>query len=225
MRELYKTIPFEIKHTRDEYTSCSSICDTETTLSFASLNSVFVALASSFDILTKIATEQHLYNEYDFANYKKMKSDGVLFNRSGNYNIDETLKEQGLLFSAPICIKKILSYRDEYVHNGPWDMRCRVYYTAIDGMPADVLMLSPDMDDNGNFVTSGSRNKFYSQDNIINVTLPYFVYEVVEIIGRTVRKLTYLYQKETKINIDDEKTIKCMEAATDFYKTFCAIVK
>ena len=217
MREYYKTIPFEIKHKKDDYTSCTCASDMETTFSYAALNSIFVSLASSFDILAKIATEQHLFSEYEFSKYCKMKSDGILFNRSGNKNISSELKKDGLLFSVPLCTKKILSFRDEYVHNGPWDMRCNIYLTAIDGNPADVIMLSPDMDENGNFVASGSRNKFYSQNNIINADLPFLVYDVIEIIRRTVNEITSLYQKNTSILIDEEKTKDCMNQIKFFY--------
>lgn len=35
------------------------------------LNSVFVAYASIFDIITKVAIEQFEYDKYDFSNYKK----------------------------------------------------------------------------------------------------------------------------------------------------------
>lgn len=222
LRHFYKSIPYEIKHKREEYTACTRVCDTETTLSYATLNSVFVTLASTFDIITKIATEQYFFSEYNFSCYGKMKSDGVLFNRSGNKNINTELKKSGLLFSVPLSVKKVLSYRDEYVHNGPWDMRCSLYLTAIDGMPADVIMLSPDMDENGNFVTSGSRNKFYSQNNIINADLPYLVYDVIEIIGRTVNEMTSLYQKNTSILIDEEKTKDCMKQIKLFYSGIMA---
>ncbi len=217
LRSFYKNIPYEIKHKREEYTSCTRVCDTETTLSYATLNSVFVALASSFDIITKIATEQYCFSEYNFSCYSKMKSDGVLFNRSGNKYINNKLKKNGLLFSVPLSVKKVLSYRDEYVHNGPWDMRCSLYLTSINGMPADVIMLSPDMDENGNFITSGSRNKFYSQNNIINAKLPYLVYDVIEIIGRTVNEISSLYQKNTSVLIDEEKTKECMNQINLFY--------
>ena len=81
-------------------------------------------------------------------------------------NIDPSLKQNGLLFTDPEVIRKFETFRNEYVHNGPWDLRSSVYYTAVNGEPADVIIYCPDMVD-GHFVTSNSRNKFYSQNNRI----------------------------------------------------------
>lgn len=88
----------------------------------ALLNSVFIAYASVFDIMTKIAIEQFEFDKYDFSKYQKMRSADTVFRKSLK-NIDSSLKKIGLLFNEPQVIRKIETFRNEYVHNGPWDLR------------------------------------------------------------------------------------------------------
>lgn len=52
-----------------------------------------------------------------------------------------------MLFSEPLVIRKIETFRNEFVHNGPWDLRCSIYNTFVNEEPADVIIYSPDMDD------------------------------------------------------------------------------
>lgn len=176
-----------------------------------------MALSSSFDLLSKIATEQFLFDKYDFGQYKSMKSDGVLFNRSYQKNVSESLRAAGMLFSAPLVVKKIITFRDEYVHNGPWDMRCNVYEPWVNGEPAEAFILSPDMDGNGRFITSGSRNKFYSQNNRINFQLPDMIKEASDVLANTIDELAKLYQEATLDGEDVEYTEECMKAIDDYY--------
>lgn len=217
LQEFYRSVPCELKFKEKNYTSCLVTTGIQQDRTFAALNSVFVALASIFDLLTKIATEQYSFNNYDFLSYRKMKSDGVLFGRSGNKSVNSTLKEPGLLFSSPPCVKKILTFRNEFVHNGSWDMRCGIYETWVDKEPGDILVLAPDMDNNGNFVSSGSRNKFYSQHNYINAQLPQLLMDVLDVIEKTIDYLTELYQKDTIRREDTILTEDCIMALTNYY--------
>ena len=140
-----------------------------------------------------------------------MRSVNTLFNK-GLKNIDPSLKENGLLFSEPSVIRKIETFRNEYVHNGPWDLRSCIYYTAVNGEPADVVIYSPDMDEFGNFITSGSRNKFYSQGNRINIQLPILLKEATGIVESTIERICSLYQKNTINNVDEAYTNECIKA-------------
>ena len=54
-----------------------------------------------------------------------MMSAGVLFRKSLK-EIDSSLKKEGMLFAEPVVIRKIETFRNEYVHNGPWDLRCSI---------------------------------------------------------------------------------------------------
>ena len=216
MRDYYKMIPCYLKYGENQYTSCIRTSSQYTTDAFASLNSVFVSLASTFDILTKIAVEQADFEKYDFVLYKKMRSNKILYNYTSNI-INPVLKAEGLLFSAPLCVKKILTFRNEYIHNGPWDLRCSLYETFVDDEPADVIMYSPDMDKHGNFISSGSRNKFYSQGNMINIQLPQLVIDALSVIQNTIDKIADLYSKETVRTEDTELTKECILVIAKYF--------
>lgn len=218
MREFYKIVPCKIVHKQEEYTAGSRCGGREGTQAHVLLNSVFVAFASVFDLMAKIAREQFLFSSYDFEKYKEMKSNGALFSYTMK-NISDTLKASDMIFSAPLVVRKIVTFRNEYVHNGPWDLRSSVYNTAIDGEPADVIIYAPDMDDYGNFVKSGSRNKFYSQNNAINAQLPALIKEATELLKNTIDELSRLYQADTSVKEDPERTEDCLKGIREFYDT------
>ena len=211
LQKFYNIVPCETKYDESQYTSGVRNCGDKETGAHVLLNSIFVAYASIFDLLAKVAVEQFEFGKYDFSQYKKMRSVNTLFNK-GLKNIDPSLKENGLLFTEPPVIRKIETFRNEYVHNGPWDLRCCIYYTAVNGEPADVVIYSPDMDEFGNFITSGSRNKFYSQGNHINIQLPILLKEATSIIESTIERICTLYQKNTIDNVDEACTNECIKA-------------
>lgn len=215
LQRFYNIVPYEAKYEECYYTSAGRICGEQETEAHVLLNSIFVAYASIFDLLAKVAVEQFEFGKYDFSQYKKMRSVNTLFNK-GLKNIDPSLKEKGLLFSEPSVIRKIETFRNEYVHNGPWDLRCCIYYTAVNGEPADVVIYSPDMDEFGNFITSGSRNKFYSQGNRINIQLPILLKEATSIIESTIERICTLYQKSTINNVDEAYTNECIKAIVKY---------
>lgn len=226
LQKFYNIVPYDAKYEECHYTLAGRISGEQETEAHVLLNSIFVAYASLFDLLAKVAVEQFEFEKYDFSQYKKMRSENTLFNK-GLKNIDPSLKENGLLFSEPSVIRKIETFRNEYVHNGPWDLRCCIYYTAVNGDPADVIIFSPDMDEFGNFITSGSRNKFYSQGNRINIQLPILLKEATSIVESTIERICTLYKKNTINNVDEGYTNECMNAIleyqilleTDFKKT------
>ena len=141
-----------------------------------------------------------------------------IFYKPNIKNIDPSLKQNGLLFTDPEVVRKFETFRNEYVHNGPWDLRCCIYYTAVNGEPADVIIYSPDMVD-GHFVSSGSRNKFYSQNNRINEQLPDMIKEATQILMRTVDQISVLYQQKTVRKVDPKLTEEYLNAINDYYKS------
>lgn len=218
MQQFYKIVPCKVKYEESQYSGAARCCGEHETNAHMLLNSIFVAYASVFDIMTKIAIEQFQFDKYDFSKYKKMISSDYIYKKSLN-NIDPSLKNNGMLFSEPTIIRKIETFRNEFVHNGPWDLRCCVYSTAVDGEPADVIIYSPDMDELGNFISSGSRNKFYSQTNRINIQLPDMIKEATAILKKTIEQLCTLYKNGTSIKTDNNKyTKECMNAILDYYK-------
>lgn len=124
-----------------------------------------------------------------------------------------------MLFVEPPIIRKIETFRNEFVHNGPWDLRCSVYNTAVNGEPADVIIYSPDMDEIGNFISSGSRNKFYSQANRINILLPDMIKNATIIVNNTINQLSALYQAATIRRTDENYTQECLNAIMDYYNS------
>ena len=99
MQDFYSSIPCFLKYDKKKYTSCIRVGGISSTNAFVSLNSIFVSLASVFDLLSKIAVEQYKFGQYVFSKYKKMKSEGVLYNYTYN-DINPSLKGKGLLFLA-----------------------------------------------------------------------------------------------------------------------------
>ena len=54
----------------EQYTSGSRHGGERETQAHVLLNSIFVSYASIFDLLSKIAVEQFMFDQYDFTNYK-----------------------------------------------------------------------------------------------------------------------------------------------------------
>lgn len=219
---LYSKVPSTADHEEDEYTSGVRQIGIEETYTHIFLNNVFISIAAIFDLLTKVCFEQAHISEYlDFRDYSKMKSTNVLFNVNDN-QVDESLKQEGYLFAPSIEVKKIVTFRSEYVHNGAWDSRCAVYTTMINDEPADTLVYAPDVDENGRFVSSGSRNKFYYQRNRINVTLPDSIISILLDLTRTIDSLRSLFEQATKVEPSEEATIACLKEIKDFQTRFAS---
>lgn len=223
MEEFYKLVPCKMNYKPEQYTSGSRQAGESETRAHVQLNSIFVSYASIFDLLSKIAVEQFMFDQYDFKNYRDMycKRENAMY-KPNIRNIDPSLKQNGLLFTNPEVVRKFETFRNEYVHNGPWDLRCCIYYTAVDGEPADEIIYSPDMVD-GYFVKSGSRNKFYSQNNRINEQLPDMIKEATQILMKTVDQISALYQQKTVRKEDSKLTQEYLNAIHDYYK--CLIKK
>jgi len=216
MHQFYSIVPCRAQYDENKYTSAERCSGGQETEAHMLLNSIFVAYASVFDLISKIAVEQFEFSKYDFCKYKKMKSANITYKKSLR-NVEPSLKESGMLFSEPPVIRKIVTFRDEFVHNGPWDLRCSVYNTAVNEKPADVIIYSPDMDEFGNFITSGTRNKFYSQANRINIQLPELINEATTVLKNTINQISTLYQKGITQGISIEYTKECMAAIEQYY--------
>jgi hypothetical protein len=177
----------------------------EVDLAHAYINITITSLATTFDLITKLVYEIYNFNKYDFSAYKKMISrrDGVLYKPS--IRIYAELKESGL-FSNPSCVRKILTLRDDFIHNGVWDYRCTIYEAYIcEDSPVDRFILAPDMTENGLFTTSGSRSKFYHNEEKFNVTFPYLLEDVINQLEWTMNKFKKILVENSQQN--DKETI------------------
>ncbi|MBR5673313.1 MAG: hypothetical protein IKW97_02850 [Muribaculaceae bacterium] len=184
--QFYQYLPCYCLYDDNDYESSKRILDNSSDIVHAAANNVFVSLNSSFDLLTKIVYECSHYDATGFDKYKKMKSrkKSALYNK-GNYGFDE-LKTDGLLYSEPVCIRTVCSFRDEFLHNGAWDYRCAIYYPIIAGEHVEPFVVMPDIDEKGVLVSSGSRNKFYIGRKKLNVEFPRLVTDVFLVLDRTI---------------------------------------
>lgn len=91
-----------MKYKSEQYTSGSRHGGERETQAHVLLNSIFVSFASIFDILSKIAVEQFMFDQYDFTKYKDMhcKKEKAMY-KPNIKNIDPSLKQNGLLFTDP----------------------------------------------------------------------------------------------------------------------------
>ena len=169
--------------------------DNKATIAHLLINSVCVNLASALDLFTKFVYEIENIKHCSFEDYKKIKSckNGILF--MGYSPQHEELKCKNMIFCKPVCrtLKLISTLRNEYVHNGAWDYREIIYNSISNGIIVDSFILLPDIDKYGNFVTTRSRNKFYSKEEKINITLLDYIMETLEIFRNTINKLKELY--------------------------------
>ncbi len=194
---IYKYLPAYCLYEDCEYEKCNRGLDAKSDSVHAAINNLFVSLCSAFDLFTKVVYECFNYDASRFTTYRRLKSrtENILYKKS-NYCFDE-LKADGLLYSEPVCVRIACTFRDEFIHNGAWDYRCAIYYPFVNNKPVEPFVLMPDLDDGGHLMTSGSRNKFYAQNNKINVLLPGFVKDVMDVLSKTVSSLIDLLQNKT----------------------------
>ena len=207
MKKIYAHLPAYCLYEDSEYESASCGYDDTSDKVHTAINNVFVSLCSSFDLFTKVVYECSKYDINCFTEYKKLKcrKDSVLYKKV-NYEFEE-LKADGLLYSEPRCVRIACSFRDEYIHNGSWNYRCAIYYPFVaDGVAAEPFVLMPDVDDKGHLITSGSRNKFYTKGDKVNVFLPGFVKDVMELLNNTIETLGDLLKKKTATGNRDKAT-------------------
>jgi hypothetical protein len=208
---VYKYLPAYCMYEDNEYETATREQNETSDMVHTAINNVFVSLCSSFDLITKVVYECSKYDANGFAEYKKLKcrKDNILYKKSNN-GFDE-LKEPGLLYNEPVCVRTACSFRDEFIHNGAWDYRCAIYYPYVDGGdPVEPFVVMPDVNDEGHLVTSGSRNKFYANSTKINVFLPGFVKDVMEVLKKTVVALIDLLHTKTSASNKEETTDEAM---------------
>ena len=212
LEDIFKEIPAYCLYKDMDYTNANRVINPRTDSIHTSINNVFVSLASAFDLFTKVVYECAKYAPNGFVTYKRLKSraDGILYAKK-NYGFEE-LKESGLLYDEPACIRTICSFRDEFIHCGSWDYRCAIYYPSIDGEPVEPFISMPDVEPSGVLVSSGSRNKFYASGAKINTVLPPLVIDVVDVLAKTRDRLMEVLQGMTKPAAGKER-----EKAADAY--------
>ena len=194
LRVFYCHFPSESPCKMEDFKHATIAVSSHDTICFACVNSIFLYLASSFDILSKIYVEFRDHEKLDFSKYPNMISRKVLLGSIGKTNSDIA----GTLFEKPLCVKTISSIRDRLVHNGSFDF-IQMVYDCYDGPNghSEAAILFPDIE-NGLFVTSKNRKNFYSQSNRLNLLLPGLLTDVFDVMETTINKLSIIGKKENE---------------------------
>lgn len=191
LRVFYNHFPSESPCKMEDFKHVTVTVSPQDTICFACVNSIFLYLASSFDILSKIYVELRDHEKLDFSKYPKMVSRNVLKGSIGKTNSDIA----GTIFEKPLCVNAVSSIRDRLVHDGSFDFLQMVYdcYDGPNGH-SEAAILFPDME-KGLFVTSKNRKNFHSQSNRLNIFLPKLLTEVLDVMETTINKLSITGKK------------------------------
>ena len=106
LRVFYNHFPCEAPCKMEDFKHATIAVSSQDTICFACVNSIFIYLASSFDILSKIYVELRDYEKLDFSKYPKMVSRKVLLGSIVKTNSDIT----GTIFEKPSCVNAIVKY-------------------------------------------------------------------------------------------------------------------
>jgi len=196
VKEFYKNMKFESSHNLKDFDSATMKISEAYAPLFACLNSIFIYLGSSFDLLTKICYELSCIEDIDFSSYPRLKSRKILF---GTFRFKDPFNEK-TIFDKPDVIKRILSIRNRIVHNGSFDFRQIIYDLKIAKENySEITIFFPDM--NGtNFDGFQNRCNFYSSSNQINLTLPNMLIEVLNLISNTISIANRIYPSKKSTN-------------------------
>ena len=188
MNSIFKHISPESRSIKEYEEVVFSSCRSDIDL-HVFLNSLIITLASSFDLITKVAHELLHMHEVSFEGYPKMKSAKVTY--GDRVHLSEDLKVEQTLFAEnePIYVRQIMSLRDEIIHNGSLDFHYNSYHGIKDNKIDDFLFF-PEMTESGVLLSHKARRKFYSDYNrTFNVILPQLVCDVLERLRHTLRML------------------------------------
>ena len=177
---------------------------------YVAANTIFINLASVFDILAGIVCELENFPKRDFTTYQKIRS--KKFNQSDH--VMQEVKQPGMLYTDPELpiVRKIETLRNEYVHCGPWDRSPSIFLPFdAERKPMPTFMRMPDMTETGTFVTVRNRNKFYSENKKLNEELIPIVEETLGLVEKTLGGIRNVVAAQTAEGIDEEETGKVLE--------------
>lgn len=144
------------------------------------LNSFFISIHSSFDIITKLSFELEKL-KYDkninekFKEYRLLKCNGIIFDKKGRNKIEHIRRDNTIFYleEKEINIKIIESIRNDLVHNMVLSPFSYVYLYIKNKKIIEKFILMPDFDKTtGRFCRYKNRNKFYSTEDKLNDKLP-----------------------------------------------------
>lgn len=153
------------------------------------LNSLIITLASSFDLITKVAYELQEMDKINYESYSDMRSANITYGK--RKWLEERLRVKGSLFAKQesTCIRTIESLRDEIIHNGSLDFHYALYHGAI-GDRIEQWIFFPDMNESGTLKNIKARKKFYPDcTRTFNIILPTLILEVIACLDKTLSVL------------------------------------
>lgn len=169
----------------------------------AFLNSIFINLASSCDIATKIAYELSNMDMVDFSTYPKMKSSDILYGKWKK--LPAELKHNGTYFTDPRLpvVAKVESIRDEIVHNGSLDFHATIYY-GVKSEEIEKWILMPEFNNDGTLASYLRRKKFYNDaSRTFNKELPILVGDFLNVSLATIGMIRKRFSKAYYSNPND----------------------
>lgn len=127
----------------------------------------FIKAYSILDIITKTAYEiEKMTNDY--LTYKKLKSSKVLWGDKKQLAIDNTI---GTVFEKDELICSIEALRNEFIHNGSWELNPKVFLKFRNHEIVERFVLFPDLQE-GHLVKFKNRRHFFSKGTKVNDILP-----------------------------------------------------
>lgn len=131
------------------------------------LETYFTKAYSILDILCKICYEIQNKNE-EFSSYRKIKSAKILWGDRKKLLINSSPRT---LFESCELVRIIESLRNEYVHNGTWELNPKIFVHFNNNVIEECFMFFPDMEQ-GRLTTIKGRKHFFSKGIKVNDVLP-----------------------------------------------------
>ena len=224
INQVYKVLSPVIDVKMNEYDKICFRIDHSSIHTHACMNSIFINLASSCDIMTKVAVELGACTSLDFSNYPKMKSLNIMY---GDWKkvLPDSLKISGTYYDMNqlVAISKIETLRNEIVHNGSLDFNYTVYY-GIKDEQIYRWILCPSFDVSGKFTSFKNRKKFYDDGSrTFNEQLPLMVRDFLVISKRTLEVIRTEY--ETPYYEDKNDLKKYHSEILNWSKSFVEVAK
>lgn len=145
----------------------------------------FIKAGSILDLITKIAWELE-HEKCSTDKYSVLSSSKIMWGDAKDLLIvKEGPKDvlQNTLLEKVEVVQRVITFRNEVVHNGCWEKDPKIYIKFEKGSIVDEFMLAPDIE-NGHLAKFKNRNHFYSQEKRVGDLL-------IETFIEFMRKLSY----------------------------------
>lgn len=194
INKIYEILTPNLSRDIKEYDDVAFGISTQGIDVYTYLNSLIITLASSFDIITKIAYELQEMSNVNFLSYPNMKSANITYGK--RKWLGDNLMVENTLFAKKeaVCIRTIESLRDEIIHNGSLDFHYALYHGLINDN-IEQWIFFPDLNESGTLKNIKARKKFYPDcTRTFNVVLPPLLFEVIRWLEKTLHVLISTFE-------------------------------